>query len=143
MRNLSNEGKGEDEWYGVSTELTLFKDPWIIKKVLTTSDLDQLGRLLLQTGPIEDHIVKYLNKDDKNKVQEGLGITVNVYEHDTDSTFELLPKRWTTWNSYVLNGGWRMYFVRRRGLRKGDKIGLFWDRFASRLHFRVLSRATT
>lgn len=34
-----------------------------------------------------------------------------------------------------------MYFVRRRGLRKGDEVGLFWDRFASRLNFRVLSRA--
>ncbi|EFH41771.1 hypothetical protein ARALYDRAFT_917505 [Arabidopsis lyrata subsp. lyrata] len=70
MRNLSNEEKAEDEWYGISTELTLFK------------------RSL-------DH-------------QEG----------------------------------WRMYFVRRRGLRKGDKIGLFWDRFASRLHFRVHGAAT-
>lgn len=141
MRNLSNEERANDEWFGVSTELTLFKDPWIIKKVLTTSDLGQLSRLLLQTGPIEDHIIKYLNNDDKISVQEGLGITVDVYDHDTDSTLELLLKRWTTLNSYVLNGGWRMYFVRRRGLRKGDEIGLFWDRFASRLHFRVLSRA--
>lgn len=141
MRNLSNEEREKDEWFGVSTELTLFKDPWIIKKVLTTSDLGQLSRLLLQTGPIEDHIIKYLNNDDKISVQEGLGITVDVYDHDTDSTLELLLKRWTTLNSYVLNGGWRMYFVRRRGLRKGDEIGLFWDRFASRLHFRVLSRA--
>ncbi|AEC08874.1 unnamed protein product [Arabidopsis thaliana] len=33
MRNLSYQEKAEDEWYGVSTELTLFKDPWIIKKV--------------------------------------------------------------------------------------------------------------
>ncbi|KAG7564010.1 DNA-binding pseudobarrel domain superfamily [Arabidopsis suecica] len=143
MRYLSNEEKAEEEWYGVSTELTLFKDPWIIKKELTNSDLGQLSRLLLHTGPIEDHIIKYLNNDDKNNVQEGLGITVDVYDHDTDSTFELILKRWTTLNSYVLNGGWRMYFIRRRGLRKGDKIGLFWDRFASRLHFRVLSRAST
>ncbi|KAG7559203.1 DNA-binding pseudobarrel domain superfamily [Arabidopsis thaliana x Arabidopsis arenosa] len=141
MRYLSNEEKAEEEWYGVSTELTLFQDPWIIKKELTNSDLGQLSRLLLHTGPIEDHIIKYLNKDDKNNIQEGLGITVDVYDHDTDSTFELILKRWTTLNSYVLNGGWRMYFIRRRGLRKGDKIGLFWDRFALRLHFRVLSRA--
>ncbi|CAE6027709.1 unnamed protein product [Arabidopsis arenosa] len=143
MRNLTNEERALDEWYGVSTELTLFKDPWIIKKVLTTSDLGQLSRLLLQTGPIEDHIIKYLNKDDQKKIQEGLGIAIDVYDHDTDSTLELLLKRWTTLNSYVLNGGWRMYFVRRRGLREGDEIGLFWDRFASRLHFRVLSRAPT
>ncbi|CAD5320272.1 unnamed protein product [Arabidopsis thaliana] len=143
MRNLSYQEKAEDEWYGVSTELTLFKDPWIIKKVLTTSDLGQLSRLLLQIGPTEDHIIKYLNKDDQKRVQEGLGITVDVYDHDTDSTLELLLKRWTTLNSYVLNGGWRIYFVRRRGLRKGDEIGLFWDRFASRLHFRVLSRAAS
>jgi len=44
MRNLSYQEKAEDEWYGVSTELTLFKDPWIIKKVLTTSDLGQIYR---------------------------------------------------------------------------------------------------
>ncbi|XP_010513069.1 PREDICTED: B3 domain-containing protein At2g33720-like [Camelina sativa] len=141
LRSLSSEERETDEWYGVSTELTLFKDPWILKKVLTTSDLGPLSRLLLHTRPIEDHIIKYLNKEDQIKVHEGLGITVDVYDHDTDSTFQLLLKRWTTLNGYVLNGGWRMYFVRKRCLRKGDKIGLLWDRFASRLHFRVLSRA--
>ncbi|EOA29061.1 hypothetical protein CARUB_v10025316mg, partial [Capsella rubella] len=141
MRNLSNEEKEKEERFGVSTELALFKDPWIITKVLTTSDLGQLSRLLLHTAPIEEHIIKYLNKEDQINVQEGLGITVEVYDHDTHSTYELLLKRWTTMHSYVLNGGWRMYFVRRRGLGKGDEVGLFWDRFASRLHFRVLSRA--
>ncbi|XP_010418699.1 PREDICTED: B3 domain-containing protein At2g33720-like [Camelina sativa] len=142
MRNLSSEEEREtDEWYGVSTELTLFKDPWILKKVLTPSDLGPLSRLLLHTRPIEDHIIKYLNKDDQIKVHQGIGITVDVYDHDTDSTFQLLLKRWTTLNGYVLNGGWRMHLVRKRCLRKGDEIGLFWDRFASRLHFRVLSRA--
>ncbi|XP_010513071.1 PREDICTED: B3 domain-containing protein At2g33720-like [Camelina sativa] len=143
MRNLTNKEREKDEWNGVSTELKLFKDPWIIKKVLTTSDLGQLSRLLLHTAPIENHIIIYLNEDDQNMVQEGLGITVDVYDHDTDSTYQLLLKRWAKLNSYVLNGGWPMYFVRRRGLRKGDEIGLFWDRFASRLHFRVLSRSPT
>lgn len=141
IRFLSNEEREEEERYEVSTELTLFIDPWTIKKVLTTSDLGQLSRLLLQTSPVQDHIIKYFNKDDQNSLQEGLPITFNVYDHDTDSTHELFLKRWATLRCYVLNGGWRMYFVRRRGLRKGDEIGLFWDRFASRLHFRVLSRA--
>ncbi|XP_010424155.1 PREDICTED: B3 domain-containing protein At2g33720-like [Camelina sativa] len=108
LRNLTitNEERAKEEWYGVSTELALFKDMWIIKKVLTPSDLGQLSRLLLHTVPIEDHIIKYLNKDEKVNVQDGLGITVDVYDHDTESTYELLLKRWTTLHSYVLNGGW-------------------------------------
>ncbi|CAA7037834.1 unnamed protein product [Microthlaspi erraticum] len=146
MRFLSSEEKAEEERYGVSTELTLsITDQWTIKKVLTTKDLGQLSRLFLQTRSVQDHIIKHLDEDDQEKVQEGSGVTVKVYDHDTKSTHELLLRRLDrdTPRDYILNGGWRMYFVRRRGLRKGDKIGLFWDPFASKLHFRVLYRAAT
>ncbi|CAA7037832.1 unnamed protein product [Microthlaspi erraticum] len=142
MRVISNEEKEEEERYGVSTELTLFTDPWTIKKALTPNDLDYLNSLSLNASTVESHIMRFLHENDQRKVH-GSGLVVNVYDHDTHSMHKLLLKKWSTDQTYALYNGWRMGFVRRRSLKDGDEIGMYWDRSDSNLHFRVLSRAPT
>lgn len=141
LKLLSNEGREEEEKYGVSTELTLFTDPWTIKKKLTISDRSHLNRLLLNARTVDSHLVRYLPEGHRKMVQEGSGLTVDVYDHDTESTYQMLLTKLTKRGSYVLTGGWFLDFVIRRGLKKKDEIGMYWDRSDSKLHFCVLSRA--
>ncbi|KAF2582875.1 hypothetical protein F2Q68_00001360 [Brassica cretica] len=164
LKLLSNEGRQEEEQYGVSTELTLFTDPWTIKKKLTISDRrqeeEQYGvstELTLFTDPwtikkkltISDrsrqnsHIMRYLPEVSQKMVQEGSGLTVDVYDHNTHTTHQMLLMKLTRRGSYVLSGGWLMDFVIRRALKTKDEIGIYWDLSDSKLHFCVLSRAPT
>ncbi|KAG2332741.1 hypothetical protein Bca52824_003921 [Brassica carinata] len=142
LKLLSNEGRKEEEQYGVSTELTLFTDPWTIKKKLTISDRSHQNRLLLNPGTVDSHLVRYLPEGNQKIVQEGW-LTVDVYDHDTDSTHQVLLTKLSKRGSYVVGGGWLVDFVTRRALKKKDEIGMYWDRSDSKLHFRVLSRAPT
>ncbi|CAH8310815.1 unnamed protein product [Eruca vesicaria subsp. sativa] len=57
-----------------------------------------------------------------------MGITVDVYDHDTDSTHQMLLQKLSKRGSYILSGGWLMDFVIRRVLKKKDEIGMYWDR---------------
>ncbi|KFK23108.1 hypothetical protein AALP_AAs42262U000200 [Arabis alpina] len=112
----------------------------IITKTLTPSDINGLSRLLIETDSAERYILRYMSEADQRRIQEGHGVNVRVKDHDTGREHDLVFKRWIkTSRSYVFNGGWRKDFVKRRGLKIGDKIGLIWD--GSMLHFRVLSLA--
>lgn len=137
MRFHSKEQKEEEKQYGVSTELTLFTDPWTIKK-----ELNKTNTLYLSNAVVESHILKYLSDDDqKNKVRQGDGMTVNVYDSDTHTTHQMLLRWKKNRKRYGLKNSWRNDFVSRRDLKIGDKVGFFWDHFHSTLNFRVLSRA--
>ncbi|KAL0713817.1 hypothetical protein Bca4012_020795 [Brassica carinata] len=142
LKLLSNEGRKEEEQYGVSTELTLFTDPWTIKKKLTISDRSHQNRLLLNPRTVDSHLLRYLPESNQKMVQEGW-LTVDVYDHDTDSTHQVLLTKLSKRGSYVLGGGWFIDFVTGRALKKKDEIGMYWDRSDSKLHFCVLSRAPT
>ncbi|KAL5141060.1 B3 domain-containing protein [Glycine soja] len=56
----------------------------------------------------------------------------------TMSMHKLVLKRWVSFKNLVLLGGWSRDFVRRRGLKEGDEIGLLWDSYAHCFHFSVL-----
>ncbi|KAF8046884.1 hypothetical protein N665_3361s0002 [Sinapis alba] len=142
LKLLSNEGREEEEQYGVSTELTLFTDPWTIKKKLTISDRSSQNRLLLNARTVESHLLRYLPEYYQKMVHEGW-LTVKVYDHDTYSTHYMLLTKLSNRGSYVLSGGWFTDFVTRRALKKKDEIGMYWDRSDPKLHFCVLSRAPT
>ncbi|CAL9241150.1 unnamed protein product, partial [Arabidopsis halleri] len=115
---------------------------WIIKKELNTTDICR--QLHLRKADVECHILRYLSGDDQKKLVQGDRITINMYDHESDTTHKVLMMRWILKTDYYcLKNSWRKDFVYRRGLRAGDKIGLSWDRFRYKLHFRVLSRATT
>lgn len=108
-----------------------------MKKILNKSDIGT--KLFLDKYFVEDYIQKHLPIEDGQKILENEpGIKVTVYDHDTHSTHEL---RLVFRQTYRLQTGWKDEFVLRRGLHKGDQIGLFWDRSDSKLHFSVLSRA--
>lgn len=131
-----------------STALRLYDDPWKIKKVLTTSDLGKLNRLLLSTeNPMEDMLVSLMgNNNNKNKNNnnnnEDLGRLVRVWDVETKSMHQLILKQWSSIKNYVLIGNWNQDFVRRRDLKKGDEIGLQWDPYNFCLNFSVLKRSS-
>ncbi|VVA95771.1 unnamed protein product [Arabis nemorensis] len=141
MRFLSKEQREEEKLYGVTTELTLFTDPWIIKKEMKITDIRI--QLSLSKPIVESYILKYLSEDDqKNKFRQGSSeVTVNVYDTDTHTTHKMLLR--SGMNRYCLKKSWRSDFVNRRGLKIGDEVGFFWDHSRSTLNFRVLSRAIT
>ncbi|KAI8004822.1 B3 domain-containing protein [Camellia lanceoleosa] len=68
------------------------------------------------------------------------GERVVVWDYDTGSEHELVFKKWHTSKSFVLVDNWVTRFVRRRELRDGVEIGLFWDASNSRFGFLVLAR---
>ncbi|KAG7590610.1 DNA-binding pseudobarrel domain superfamily [Arabidopsis suecica] len=116
---------------------------WTIKKELTKSNVayGTCRRLTLSKSSVEEHILKHLLPEDSKKIDKGKpGITVKVYDHDTDTEHELCL---AFQSSYVLKNGWVKTFIKRRGLEEGDKIGLFWECSTYKLHFSVLSRANT
>ncbi|XP_010541756.1 PREDICTED: B3 domain-containing protein At2g33720-like [Tarenaya hassleriana] len=125
---------------GLSTQLSLFLDPWKIKKHLTKSDIGSQCRLLLPTKSAMVHILPYLTAHEAALLEQGGEISVKVLDLDIEQTHRLVLKRWVT-RSYVFIGNWYKEFVRRRNLREGDEIGAFWDPYSSRLIFCILARA--
>ncbi|KAL7183042.1 hypothetical protein ACSBR1_041681 [Camellia fascicularis] len=126
---------------GVSTKLKLFEDPWKIKKTLTSGDVNEhLCRLLLPAGAVDKHIMAVWGGERVEHVNNMRGERVVVWDYNTGSEHELVFKKWHTSKSFVLVDNWVTRFVRRRELRDGDEIGLFWDASNSRFDFRVLAR---
>ncbi|KAE8055388.1 hypothetical protein FH972_012228 [Carpinus fangiana] len=124
--------------HDASLDLKLYLDPWVIKKTLKKSDIGDLYRLLLPKTPVQAHILRLC----RNAERIANGIPVAVWDFDTNSEHELIFKYWPSGSGvYVLQGNWTKDFVRRRNLKKGDKIGLYWDGSYSRFNFRVLNRA--
>jgi hypothetical protein len=131
--------RSEEMRSGVSLELKLDVDPWLIKKTIETSDLGHLSRLLLAADGVKKHI---LPKWDANRTESlRKGVQVCVWDCDTESEHQLVFKKWASNGSYVLIGKWRKEFVERRFLNKGDQIELHWDQTNSRFIFSVLNRA--
>ncbi|XP_044506138.1 B3 domain-containing protein At2g33720-like [Mangifera indica] len=141
MKYYSPEEEEEERQNGVSTKLSLYTDPWNIKKKLTQSDLGDQCRLLLQASLVESHVFPFLNVDEINKVQGKEGLRVMVLDRDTESEHSLVMKKWTTCESYVFIEGWGQKFVNRRELNPGDEIGFYWDLYTSMFNFSVIKKA--
>ncbi|KAK9229792.1 hypothetical protein WN944_022758 [Citrus x changshan-huyou] len=75
---------GEEEHksrIGVSTKLILFTYPWKINKILTSSDLRHLTRLLAQTRLAERYVMPFLDEASRDEVivnPEGLGSACGI-----------------------------------------------------------------
>ncbi|XP_061341630.1 B3 domain-containing protein At2g33720-like [Gastrolobium bilobum] len=89
-----------------------------IKKVLNGSDLGNMRRLLLPKDFAENLVVPVLDGDVER------GVQVDIWDVDTASIHSLIFKKWVSSRSYVFIGNWVKDFVSRRGLKKGDEIGL-------------------
>lgn len=127
------------------TELTLSINPdiWEIKKHLTDSDVgNSQTRLMLPKDDVVEHILGYLTDEERIMVEgpNNQGLRIGVYDSDTKSTHQLSLKKWHSSGSYVLINNWNKQFVKRRELKAGVLIGLFWNTYATRLHFRVLNQ---
>ncbi|KAL0858044.1 hypothetical protein Bca101_063198 [Brassica carinata] len=126
------------------TELTLSINPdiWEIKKLLTESDVrNSQTRLMLPKEYVVPHILGYLTDEERIMVEgaNNQGLRINVYDRDTESTHQLTLKKWHSSGSYVLINNWNKDFVKRRQLKAGKLIGLFWNTYATRLQFCVLN----
>ncbi|KAI6706203.1 hypothetical protein NL676_009165 [Syzygium grande] len=68
------------------------------------------------------------------------GMEVAVRDEDMGYGHRLVFRYWASSGSYVLNRGWNKLFVKGRGLKVGDEIGMFWDPVSRKFHFTVLRR---
>ncbi|KAJ1389080.1 DNA-binding barrel domain superfamily [Sesbania bispinosa] len=123
--------------WGYSTDLMLYDDPWKIKKVLQDGDLDK-SMLLLAKDLAEDLVLSVLGADAQREVGTGGGIQVRIWDIDTKSMYSLVFKRLVYLGSYAFIGNWIQDFVWRRGLKRGDEIGLHWDPYNKHFNFSIL-----
>ncbi|EOA32863.1 hypothetical protein CARUB_v10016176mg [Capsella rubella] len=137
FRNMPREERDN-----VSTELTLSieGDIWKIKKTLSKSDVGIQTRLLIPKESANEHILKYLTEEEIKLVEDegNRGLKITLFDTANKSTNQLCLKRWNSAGSYVLKSNWNKDFVEEKGLEAGKQIELFWNPYASRLHFRVL-----
>ncbi|GFZ17870.1 hypothetical protein Acr_26g0011400 [Actinidia rufa] len=138
FRYYSRKDKEEERRFGVSTVLKLY-DPWRIRKVLFTSDVDGSSRLLLGKEGVEKHVLPLLGNNLAHECATTAGGNVIIFDLDTRSEHRLVMKRWST-GSFVLTSNWVKEFVSRRGLEKHDEIGMYWDPFNSRFCFSLLTK---
>ncbi|KAG4982747.1 hypothetical protein AAZX31_10G098800 [Glycine max] len=108
---------------------------WKIKKVLKESDVGSMSRLILTREMAEKFVLPVLG-DDADQIDSG--VSVQIWDADTNSMHSLVFKRWVSSRSYVFIGNWIKDFVARRGLRKGDEIGFQWNPFKNGFEFSVL-----
>ncbi|KAG4996701.1 hypothetical protein JHK85_028140 [Glycine max] len=76
---------------------------------------------------------KKFKNDDDDEIDSG--VSVQIWDVDTNSMHSLVFKRWVPSRSYVFIGNWIKDFVARRGLRKGDEIGFQWNPFKNSFDF--------
>ncbi|XP_010513068.1 PREDICTED: B3 domain-containing protein At2g33720-like [Camelina sativa] len=142
MRFMTYEEKREEARHNVSTKLTLYTDPWTIKQEITESNHGYINHLFLTESFVRSDILRYLPVSDQGVVlEEGPGLTVDVYDDDTSTMHNLVLMKWPDSTSYILLNGWHKDFVVRRALKGGDVVGMYWDPYGFKLHFCVLSRA--
>ncbi|CAK8570528.1 unnamed protein product [Lathyrus sativus] len=121
---------------GTSSDSSMSDDLRKIKKVLTTSDLENNSRLLLKKELARKWVVPFLNK---GKVEKD-GVKVPVFDVDTQSLRSLVFKTQPSNNSHIFNNTWMKEFVDKRNLKAGDEIRFKWDQDNKRFDFSVLHR---
>lgn len=139
------EEEAEEKLKGVSTKLKLFNDPWKIKKVLEQSDVNKLCRLMISKRLVQQHIVKVWERagkyEDVRELEDRNGVAVKVWDCNRGEEYVLTMKKHSCTDCYIFCTNWRSQFVSERGLKKGDKIGLFWCNLSESFFFSVLGYA--
>jgi hypothetical protein len=116
--------------------LNLVFNPWVIKKRIGT---EPFAGIFLHEDLMKKHVLPLWDARLTEKIKDG--VQVGVWDCDTNSEHQLLFQQWAISGSsyYVVIGKpWVTEFVKRRGLNKGDEIGLYWDQRNSRFNFSVL-----
>ncbi|KAM7491387.1 hypothetical protein LguiA_034308 [Lonicera macranthoides] len=93
-----------------SLALTLYEDPWKIKKVLTPCDLDWSCQLLLSTKAVEEHVLTSMGENDAQLCRTGSGKELEVWDADESCGHKLFLKKWDNTDYFVLSGMWKRNF---------------------------------
>ncbi|KAG5003455.1 hypothetical protein JHK86_027594 [Glycine max] len=99
---------------------------WKIKKVLEKSNIGTMRRLILRREMEEEFVLPVLG-DDADQIDSG--VSVQIWDVDTKSILSGFQE---------MGFFKKLYFVARRGLRKGDEIGFQWNPFKNGFDFSVL-----
>lgn len=109
------------------------EDPWKIKKKLQEHDLKCW--LLVPAKMAKRFLLPMINAT-TDEIKEG--IEVGIWDVNTNTGHTLTLTKYA--NSHILTINWIHDFIRRRDLRLGDVVGLFWDISKMCFNFSVLSR---
>ncbi|KAM7491388.1 hypothetical protein LguiA_034309 [Lonicera macranthoides] len=126
-----------DDFFQQLRQIGLSEALWNIVIVLTPRDVNhsQCRLLLPESDIVEKHILGSMQRSNADQCRSADGLTIEVSDVDEESRqFELCLKRWPSTNPYVLTGRWIQDFVIRKGLQKGDKVGLTYR--GSKLYFK-------
>ena len=119
-------------------------DPWVIKKRITDSEIRGEGRLRLPVVGVKEHILPNWDKECVGSIKIGEQVAVTVWDCDTKSKHQLFFNKETGTNAtYSFIGQWIEEFVSRKGLKKDDEIGLYWDQINLRFCFIILNQASS
>ncbi|KAM7494237.1 hypothetical protein LguiB_028846 [Lonicera macranthoides] len=118
--------------------LKLYEDQWKIKKKLKQSDINGNSRLLLPIKSVEGYILPLMGENLARLCRSDEGLKVEVWDADESSEHHLVLKKWNNTRYFVLTGNWIKDFVRRRGLEKGDEVGLTFD--GTNIFFKLLNK---
>ncbi|KAK7251652.1 hypothetical protein RIF29_35031 [Crotalaria pallida] len=100
-----------------------------------------MSRLLLPKNLSENLVLPVLDDDARRDAETERGTRIRIWDVDTNSMHSLVFKRWdASSKSYVFIDKWAKDFVKRRGLRTGDEIGLHWDPYKNHFDFTVFHR---
>ncbi|KAK4408346.1 hypothetical protein Sango_0415600 [Sesamum angolense] len=109
-----------------------------ITKTLKDSDVDGSSRFLVKKLLAEKHILPHVMSNWPH-FDELKGVELGVFDVDTRSNHLLVFKKWKSTGSFVLCGNWVSDFVKRRGLKVDDIIGLRWSAENLKLEFKLLN----
>ncbi|KAI4347784.1 hypothetical protein L6164_008566 [Bauhinia variegata] len=96
---------------------------------------------MLAADLLRKHVLPTLIADQERAADTEEGTAIDIWDMDTTSMHQLVLKKWPSSKSYVFIGKWNQDFVKRRELKKGDKIGFYWDPYYCSFKFFVLKRA--
>ncbi|KAM1520232.1 hypothetical protein ACFX1Z_022952 [Malus domestica] len=115
-----------------------FMDSWEIKKKLTARDLTHF---YVPANLMNKYILPYADDKFTKALENRQGAEITFLDGDTHTICHQYVFKQSD-NSYIFV--WHPAFVKRRQLRKGDKIGLHWLKTNSKpvLFFSLLERAT-
>lgn len=118
--------------------------PWEIKKTITENDLDPQVGLELGATEAREHLLKHwVDWTDQYQLNNGQTVLFQMDDLDTDTEHLLTFRKWPNGERerYFIHGNWIRDFVRRRKLRVGMTVGMYWEIRRKALRFSVLSPA--
>nr|DAD22885.1 TPA_asm: hypothetical protein HUJ06_024348 [Nelumbo nucifera] len=98
-------------------KLKLHEDPWVLRKTLTISDVDNLSRLMLKKALVQAHVLPFMEGEQVEEVNNGAGMQVQIKDLDTGSDHELMLRMWP--------GSRRFLYATAAAMTPGDRKLLF------------------